>query len=105
MKTATVNLWFGRGWLSLGYAFLYVPIVALVIYSFNDSRLNAEWVGFTFDWYAKLFSDADMLLAARAGLVLLVISCVLGVWVSVARPAWCNAAIRKPHAMPVDSFA
>ena len=38
-----------------GYAFLYIPLVIVVVYSFNDSRLNAEWVGFTLDWYDKLF--------------------------------------------------
>ena len=38
----------------VGYAFLYVPLVIVVVYSFNDSRLNAEWVGFTLDWYRKL---------------------------------------------------
>ena len=34
-----------------GYAFLYVPLAIVVLYSFNDSRLNAEWVGFTLSWY------------------------------------------------------
>ena len=55
-----------RSWLVaaalFGYAFLYVPLVIVVVYSFNDSRLNAEWVGFTLDWYRKLFAqrgDAD----------------------------------------------
>ena len=32
---------------ALVYAFLYVPLIIVVVYSFNDSRLNAEWVGFT----------------------------------------------------------
>ena len=32
---------------ALVYLFLYVPLVIVVLYSFNDSRLNAEWVGFT----------------------------------------------------------
>ncbi|MCK7581949.1 MAG: hypothetical protein MZV65_44250 [Chromatiales bacterium] len=35
------------------YAFLYVPLAVVVVFSFNDSRLNAEWVGFTLDWYAQ----------------------------------------------------
>ena len=43
-----------------GYAFLYVPLAIVVLYSFNDSRLNAEWVGFTLGWYAKLFHNDDM---------------------------------------------
>src|SRR5436190_173221 len=48
----------------LAYAFLYIPLVIVVIFSFNDSKLNAEWVGFTTAWYLKLFSDEDMLRAA-----------------------------------------
>ena len=52
------------------YAFLYLPLIIVVIYSFNDSRLNAEWVGFTLDWYRKLFADEPMLDAARNTLIM-----------------------------------
>ena len=55
---------------ALGYAFLYVPLAIVVVYSFNDSRLNAEWVGFTLDWYDKLFHNEDMLTAAGNSLVI-----------------------------------
>lgn len=41
----------------LSYAFLYAPIVILVIFSFNASRLNAVWQGFTLEWYAVLLRD------------------------------------------------
>ena len=51
------------------YLFLYLPLIIVVVYSFNDSRLNAEWVGFTFDWYLKLFNNEEMLTAARNSLV------------------------------------
>ena len=53
--------WFGRGWLSLGYLFLYVPIVALVLYSFNDSPVPNVWQGFTLKWYRALASDRELL--------------------------------------------
>lgn len=53
--------WFGRSWLGLGFAFLYLPIVALIIYSFNDSALPSVWGGFTLKWYAKLAEDREML--------------------------------------------
>ncbi len=56
------------------YAFLYVPLIIVVIYSFNDSRLNAEWVGFTLDWYRKLFHDDAMLEAAGNSLIVALIS-------------------------------
>lgn len=46
------------------YAFLYLPLAILVAYSFNNSRLNAEWAGFTWHWYRVLMQDQDMLIAA-----------------------------------------
>jgi len=59
-------------WLAgfLAYAFLYAPLVIVVAYSFNDSRLNAEWVGFTLSWYEKLFGNEKMLKAAWNSLVI-----------------------------------
>ena len=56
-----VDLWIrsmGKRWLGvhavLGFAFLYLPIFILIIYSFNASRFNAVWQGFTLDWYRSL---------------------------------------------------
>ena len=71
-----------------GYLFLYVPLAIVVAYSFNDSRLNAEWVGFTLDWYRKLFADSDMISAAGNSLLIGVTaslaSTVLGTMAGVA---------------------
>ena len=76
-----------RPWLlwtaaAVTYAFLYVPLLIVVAYSFNDSRLNAEWVGFTWHWYEVLFQDEQMLAAARnslfIGLVSSAVATVLG---------------------------
>jgi len=53
-----------------GYLFLYIPLAVVVVYSFNDSRLNAQWVGFTLDWYRKLFGNEEMLSAAWNSLVI-----------------------------------
>jgi spermidine/putrescine transport system permease protein len=71
-----------------GYAFLYLPLVIVIVYSFNDSRLNAEWVGFTFDWYKKLFDDNEMLTAAGNSLIIgtvaSAVATVLGTMAGVA---------------------
>jgi spermidine/putrescine transport system permease protein len=48
-----VGLWINA---CLGLAFLYLPILILVIYSFNSSRFNAVWRGFTLDWYRSLLT-------------------------------------------------
>jgi putrescine transport system permease protein len=61
MKAANVNRWFGRGWLAAGFVFLYLPIVALVVFSFNDSPIPNVWRGFTLKWYEALLRDEEML--------------------------------------------
>jgi len=63
------SLWLWAAALA-GYAFLYLPLVIVVVYSFNDSRLNAEWVGFTLDWYRKLMGNEEMLKAAVNSLII-----------------------------------
>ena len=65
-RAAAFNRWFGRGWLAAGYAFLYLPIVSLVVYSFSDSPIPNVWRGFTLKWYVALASDREMI----AGLLL-----------------------------------
>ncbi|MDC8784241.1 ABC transporter permease [Roseateles koreensis] len=55
------NQTFSRAWLASGYLFLYLPIVALVIFSFNDSPIPSILRGFTFKWYAALANDGEML--------------------------------------------
>jgi len=61
MKSQRVAQWFSKSWLTAGYLFLYLPIVALVIYSFNDSPLPNVWRGFTLKWYAQLAHDEELL--------------------------------------------
>lgn len=52
---------FGKAWLAGGYAFLYLPILALLVYSFNDSPIPNVWAGFTLKWYAALLNDREIL--------------------------------------------
>ena len=50
-------------YLGIVLAFLYAPIVVLMVYSFNESKSRAVWKGFTFDWYRQLFSN-DAIMSA-----------------------------------------
>ena len=59
--TPAFNRGFGKAWLLAGFAFLYLPIVALVLYSFNDSPVANLWRGFTLKWYWALLEDREML--------------------------------------------
>src|SRR3982751_2002794 len=74
--------------LALGLAFLYLPIVILVIYSFNGSRLGTVWGGWSLRWYIELFHDRGMLEAAlmsfRVAAVSATLATLLGTLAAVA---------------------
>lgn len=53
--------WVSRTWLALGFAFLYLPIVMLVVFAFNASPLPSVWGGFTLSWFGKLADDTEIL--------------------------------------------
>ncbi len=52
---------FKRFYLAAILLFLYAPILTLIIYSFNESKVMANWTGFSFKWYERLFSDPNIL--------------------------------------------
>jgi len=70
------------GWTIFVFAFLYIPILILIIFSFNESRLNLQWVGFTTQWYEKLFNNAILVKAFKNSLIVAtgatILSTVLG---------------------------
>jgi spermidine/putrescine transport system permease protein len=90
------------------YAFLYLPLLIVVVYSFNDSRLNAEWVGFTLDWYHRLMQNNEMLKAAANSLIIATVSAgvatVLGTLAGMAmhqfRLRLLPGLVMAPIAMP-----
>ncbi|MGA8049408.1 MAG: ABC transporter permease [Burkholderiales bacterium] len=98
-------LWFAS---LLVYAFLYIPLIIVVIFSFNDSKLNAEWVGFTTSWYSKLFADEEMLQAALnsvtiacvASLIATVLGTMAGISMHRFRPRLLPFLVLTPVAMP-----
>ena len=62
------------GIVAFGYAFLYLPILSVMIYSFNDSRLVTLWGGFSLRWYAHLLEDEEVLEAALLSLRIAAVS-------------------------------
>ncbi|MDE2584956.1 MAG: ABC transporter permease subunit [Betaproteobacteria bacterium] len=74
------------------YGFLYLPLAVVVLFSFNASELNAAWVGFTVDWYARLVHDRDMLHAAGNSLLIALsastIATLLGTMAGMAMHRW-----------------
>jgi spermidine/putrescine transport system permease protein len=107
MKTLSGQFWLWAASLAV-YAFLYVPLAIVVLFSFNDSELNAQWVGFTTRWYTKLATDVDMLSATANSLFIAVTASatatVLGTLAGIAmqryRPRLLPILALTPVAMP-----
>lgn len=72
VKSAAANIYS-----FLIYAFLYIPIVVLIVFSFNDSKYRGNWSGFTLRWYQELFADPDIMRALYTTFVVAIISSVV----------------------------
>lgn len=66
---ALVNL-LCAGWSGLVFIFLYIPIILLVVYSFNKSELSFIWGGFSFEWYEKLWHNGPLIDATKNSLII-----------------------------------
>ncbi|HDJ1438871.1 TPA: spermidine/putrescine ABC transporter permease PotC [Serratia rubidaea] len=62
------------GFMTIIYAYLYIPIVILIVNSFNASRFGINWQGFTVDWYSTLLNNDSLLQAAGHSLTMAVLS-------------------------------
>jgi putrescine transport system permease protein len=89
-------------WLGLSYAFLYLPIVLLVLFSFNESRLVTVWSGFSTRWYAELASNTRVIDAALLSLTVATVSAsiavVLGTLAALALARFGRFVLRLPLA-------
>ena len=87
-RPISTSSYFNIASVALGLAFLYLPIVILVIYSFNASRLVTVWGGWSLRWYTEFFNDAAMIEAAWMSLRVATVSAtaatVLGTLAAVA---------------------
>lgn len=61
-------------WSVLVYLFFYIPILVLIVYSFNDSKISTSWNGFTFDWYQKLATNDALIVSIINSLIVASIS-------------------------------
>ena len=74
-----LRTWLLGGWAGLALAYLFIPIVIVVLFSFNDNkgRFNFTWQGFTFKHWAHPFADPDLALALKNSLAIAAISTVV----------------------------
>jgi spermidine/putrescine transport system permease protein len=66
-------------WTVAVLVFFYAPIMMLIAYSFNSSRLNILWEGFTLQWYAAIWQDAVLVRSLRNSLIVALVSTILAV--------------------------
>jgi spermidine/putrescine transport system permease protein len=71
--------WPLQAWLAAVTVFLYMPLVILVAFSFNDSKRNVVWRGFTLKYYAEAFADSDLIAAFGNSLIIAALSTVVSV--------------------------
>ncbi len=74
----TVGRWLAA-WTGFVFLFFYLPIAIMILFSFNQSRLNIVWTGFTLDWYAALWRDAVLVRTLENSLIVASVTTVLSV--------------------------
>ncbi|HNV88268.1 MAG TPA: ABC transporter permease subunit [Methylotenera sp.] len=74
------NKLFAKGWMFAVYAFLYLPIITLVVFSFNDSKLVTVWSHASMRWYSALMEDSDLIAAVFLSLKIAFLSALMSVF-------------------------
>lgn len=102
------RLWQMRLWLFAVFFFLYAPLVALIVFSFNDSKRTTVWRGFTVRYYEKLFGNDSLLLAFGNSLtiafVATLISLVIGAFAAILLwryRFWGKTALEGAFSLPL----
>jgi len=91
---AVQRAFFGT-WTVAVFAFLYIPILLLVVYSFNDSKLNLYWVGFTTKWYGLLLQNEVLIRAFQNSIIVAGATTLLSVFLGTTA-AWLLYRYRFP---------
>ena len=88
---------FSRLFLALVFLFLYAPILVLIVFSFNDSKSNAVWGGFTLDWYVQLLNNRTVLEALQTTLLVSVLATAIATVAGTAAAIGFSSMKRRPR--------
>ncbi|MBQ3484387.1 MAG: ABC transporter permease [Clostridia bacterium] len=91
--------WFKRCYLGLILVFLYVPILVLIVQSFNAGKSRAKWEGFSFRWYIELFQDERTLNALFVTLSIAVLAMVIATVLGTLAAIGIHAMKKRPQAL------
>jgi len=93
-----LNYFFQSTYLFIIFLFLYLPVVVLMVYSFNESKSRGTWGGFSLKWYEALFNDSALLSAFYYTIIVAVLSsliaCVIGTAASFGINAFKKRSVR-----------
>lgn len=88
-----------RFYLSLILFFLYIPIIVLIVQSFNAGKSRANWEGFSFHWYQELFNDASIMQALYVTLTIAVLAALFATILGTLAAIGIHAMRRRPQAL------
>ncbi len=91
-------------WMGFILLFFYLPIAVLVLFSFNQSKLNIVWTGFTFDWYASLWHDTVLVRALQNSMIVAVFTTLISLVLGTAG-AWLLHRYRYRAASVLETLA
>ena len=91
--------WLKRCYLGLILVFLYVPIIVLIVQSFNAGKSRAKWEGFSFRWYVELFRDERILNALYVTLSIAVLAMVISTILGTLAAIGIHAMKKRPQAL------
>lgn len=82
-------------WVALTYAFLYIPLLVLVLFSFNSVAFPYQWKSFSLQWYQQLFVSADIWKAAANSFIVAICAVFLSLFFSLCFVLWCSYKKRR----------
>ncbi len=88
-----------RFYLSIILFFLYVPIVILIVQSFNDGKSRAKWEGFSFRWYQELFNDAAIMQALYVTITIAILAAIISTILGTLAAIGIHAMKKRPQSL------
>lgn len=94
--------WYAKTYIGFIMAFLYLPILVLIVFSFNKSKSRAHWTGFTLHWYRELFSNELIITSLRNTLIIAILSSVIATIIGTAAAIGLSKMNKKMRALVLN---
>ena len=91
-----------KSYVFLIFAFLYAPILVLIVFSFNESKSRANWEGFTLNWYMELFKDRQIMSALYYTLLIAVLSSIIATLIGIVASIGIFSMKKRPQSLVLN---